>query len=171
MSHPRPMRIAVVTVSDRGFRGEREDRSGRAAQGVLAPTRADLEFFMVPDDRPGISALLRRLADEEDFDVVVTSGGTGLAPRDVTPEATADVLERRAPGIAEAIRAKSMTKTNRAMLSRGESGVRGRTLIINLPGSPVAVEETLEVVLGVLDHAVELIRGEVVDCAREPEGG
>ncbi len=165
----RPLRAAVVTVSDRGYRGEREDRSGPAAGDILQQVGVVVSFHMVPDDREKIASQLCHLADEERVDVVITSGGTGLSPQDLTPEATLDVVDRRVPGIAEAIRARSLEKTDRSMLSRGEAGVRKETLIINLPGSPTAVIECLEVVVGVLDHAVELIRGEVVDCAKRAE--
>lgn len=121
---------------------------------------------MLPDERNQIAATLMKLCDDNEADVVFTSGGTGFTPRDVTPEATMDVVERLVPGIPEAIRAHSMRITNRAMLSRGTAGLRGRTLIINLPGSPKAVRECMEVILPVLSHAVETLRGVSGDCAR-----
>lgn len=124
-----------------------------------------VDYRVVPDDREELAAALVAMC-EAGTDLILSSGGTGLSPRDVTPEATADVADRMVPGIPEAIRAASMAATSRAMLSRGIAAIRGRTLIVNLPGSPKAVRECLTVVLPVLDHAVEVLRGEVGDCAR-----
>lgn len=159
------MKSAVVTVSDRSFSGEREDRSGPALRQALRDFGADVvELVVVPDERPRIEQVLCRLADEAAVDLVLTTGGTGLAPRDVTPEATLAVIHREAPGVAEAIRQRSLDVTPMAMLSRGVAGVRARTLIVNLPGSPKAVAECFEVIKPVLGHAVELLRDEVRDC-------
>src|SRR5690242_18080730 len=146
------MRIAIVTVSDSVSRGESEDLSGQTLAQMLGGVGEIASKHVVPDDRPAIHAALAALCDQG-MDVVVTTGGTGLGPRDVTPEATRDVIEREAPGLGEAMRAATLSKTPMAMLSRATAGVRGRTLILNLPGSPKGVRECLEVVLPVLTHA------------------
>ncbi len=154
------MRIALLTVSDRCARGEREDLGGAALRRLLEGRGVrPAEAAVVPDEREAISAELVRMSDELGADVILTTGGTGLGPRDVTPEATEAVIARRAPGIAEALRAAGLGSTPRAMLSRGTAGLRGRTLIVNLPGSPRAAEEGLEVLWPVLEHAVEMIAG------------
>ena len=163
------MKAAVLTVSDRSAAGEREDRSGPVLRQALEDAGAEVvELRVVPDDRQQIEQTLCRFADELAVDLILTTGGTGLAPRDVTPEATLAVLDRLAPGVAEAIRLRSLDVTPMAMLSRGVAGVRARTLIVNLPGSPKAVAECFGVIAPVLGHAVELLRGEVRDC---PEPG
>lgn len=154
------MRVGILTISDRGARGERPDASGpltaEVVQQTLAATIVAQEI--VPDDRNTISARLIAWADSGQMDLILTTGGTGFAPRDVTPEATKIVLDREAPGLAEAMRAASLQKTPHAMLSRSVCGIRGQTLIINLPGSPKAVRENLEVMLPVLPHAIDLLR-------------
>lgn len=156
------IRVGILTVSDRGSRGEYRDLSGPAiAELVTDRLGADVELAaVVPDERPQIAANLRAWADEVGLDLVLTTGGTGFAPRDVTPEATRDVIEREAPGLAEAMRAASLRVTPHAMLSRAVAGIRGRTLIVNLPGSPKAVRENLETILPALPHAVELLHGQ-----------
>lgn len=157
---------AVLTVSDRSFRGERPDGAGPAAAEMLAEAGFQVaETAVVPDEREEIQAALVRLADEKDVALVITSGGTGFAPRDVTPEATVAVCRRLAPGIPEAMRAASMQITPRAMLSRAAAGIRGRTLIVNLPGSPKAVRENLAAVLPALAHGLQMLRGGQADCA------
>ena len=161
-----PIRAAILILSDKAFRGEREDKSGPALKEILEAHAEVVSVAVLPDEKGQIADYLRNTCDSGVVDVLFTSGGTGLAPRDVTPEATLSVIERIVPGIPEAIRAYSMQKTNRAMLSRGAAGVRGRTLIINLPGSPRAVAECMEVVLPVLAHAVETLRGDTYECAR-----
>jgi molybdopterin adenylyltransferase len=154
------IRAAVLTLSDAGVRGERVDTAGPAAAELLRGAGFELaETAMLPDDQPQISALLTRWADEAQYGLVVTTGGTGLGPRDRTPEATAAVLDYRVDGIAEAMRAAGLASTPRAMLSRGLSGVRKRTLIINLPGSEPGARESLEAVLPVLHHAAEVLQG------------
>ena len=153
------LRFGILTVSDRSSRGERADLSGPAladfvrARGWLASV-----LDVVPDERAQIASTLTRWCARGDLDVVLTTGGTGFAPRDVTPEATRDVIERAAPGLAEAIRAASLKVTPHAMLSRAVAGIRGKTILINLPGSPKGSAEGLGVVADVLEHAVQLLR-------------
>ena len=160
------MRIAVLTVSDRCARGEAEDKSGPLISEILADAET-VCYRCVPDDRAAISSALIEMCDGFHSDVVFTTGGTGFAPRDVTPEATRDVIEREVPGIPEAIRAESLKITPKAMLSRAAAGIRGKTLIVNLPGSPKAVRESLAVVLPVLDHALETLSGVTLSCGKE----
>ena len=159
-------RVGILTASDKGARGEREDVSGPRIRSLLSAGYEAVAYTVVPDDRETIARELIRLSDEVGCDLILTTGGTGFAPRDVTPEATRDVCDRMAPGIAEAIRAQSMRITSRAMLSRGVSGIRGRTLIVNLPGSPKAVEESMAVFLDVVGHGLNLLRGTDSECAR-----
>jgi molybdopterin adenylyltransferase len=151
---------AVITISDKGSVGEREDVSGPTAVAMLEKAGLDVQFTsIIPDERQQISELLIKLADDG-IDVVLTSGGTGFGPRDVTPEATEDVIERRATGLSQLMMMESLKITPRAALSRGVSGIRGETLIVNLPGSPKSVKENLAVLLGVLSHGLELIAGD-----------
>jgi gephyrin len=155
------IRVGVLTVSDRSARGKREDLSGPAvAAAVLAqlPDAEVTERAIVPDERTRIASILAHWADDLRLDLILTTGGTGFAPRDVTPEATRDVVERETPGLAEAMRAASLRITPHAMLSRGVAGIRGRTLIVNLPGSPKGAVENLGTITPVLPHAIELLR-------------
>jgi molybdopterin adenylyltransferase len=155
------IRVGVLTVSDRSARGERADLSGPAvAAAALAqlPEAMVAERAVVLDDRAAIAARLALWADDLGLDLILTTGGTGFAPRDVTPEATRDVIERETPGLAEAMRAASLRITPHAMLSRGVAGIRGRTLIVNLPGSPKGAVENLATIAPVLPHAIELLR-------------
>ena len=155
------MRAAVVTVSDRSFRGQRPDVSGPVLTALLEGAGAEvIETTVVPDDPAVIAQALIRLADEVRCELIVTTGGTGLSPRDTTPEATKQVIDKDVPGMAEAIRQESLKQTPFAMLSRGMVGVRGQTLILNFPGSPKAVKECFAVVEPVLAHAVKLLRDE-----------
>ena len=159
-----PIRVAVMTMSDLGARGQREDTSGDRIVEFLEKHSARIaERVIIPDEREEIRRHLIHFADELRLDLVLTTGGTGIAPRDVTPEATSSVIDYEVPGIAEAMRVMSVQKTPFGMLSRQIVGVRGRTLIINLPGSPKAVTECLEVVDPILGHAVDLLRGGAAD--------
>jgi len=154
------MRVGILIVSDRSFRGERPDAGGpvlREAVAVLSPREIRLDI--VPDEREMIASRLREWA-REGLDLILTSGGTGLGPRDVTPEATREVIEREAPGFVEAMREETRKKTPHAILSRAVSGIVGRTLIVNLPGNPRGARECLEVILPALPHAIEVLRGE-----------
>jgi len=164
----RPYRAAVITLSDRCSRGEREDTAGPAIVRRLTEVGYEVaEMLLLPDDGELLKSHLVRLADERQVDLILTMGGTGFAPRDVTPEATLAVATRNAPGIAEAMRAHSLAITPKAMLSRGVSVIRGNTLIINLPGSPKACNECLDCVMDTLPHAIDLLRGGVTDCAAD----
>ena len=154
----------VLTISDRGWRGEREDKSGEEIKRILSASGADIiRYEIVPDEKDMIAQRLAQWADGGGVDLIVTTGGTGLSPRDVTPEATLSVVQKVVPGLPEAMRAEGRKKTSTATLSRGVCGIRGRSLIVNLPGSPKAVRESLEVILPVLPHAIEVLKGEVVD--------
>ncbi|MER1994487.1 MAG: molybdopterin-binding protein [Eubacteriales bacterium] len=161
----RPFRAAVITLSDKASRGEREDASGPEAVRILEEAGYEIiETILLPDEPEQLKKALCRLADQRQADLIVTSGGTGFSPRDRTPEATLAVADRNAPGIAEYIRMKSMEVTSRAMLGRGVSVIRKGTLIINLPGSPKAVKESLEFVLGTLEHGLKVLRNSVSEC-------
>ena len=164
---PRPWQAAVITLSDKGAAGQREDKSGPAIAARLAENGYTVvEQLLIADDPALLKRHLIRLSDQRQLDLILTTGGTGFAPRDTTPEATLAVADRNAPGIAEAIRAASMAITPRAMLSRGASVIRGKTLIINLPGSPKACMESMDAFLDTVPHGMELLRGTVADCAR-----
>jgi molybdenum cofactor synthesis domain-containing protein len=161
------IRTAIITLSDKGSKGERVDESGKAIREMVSTLGADVRHYEVlPDERPIIAATLVRLSDSGQIDLILTTGGTGVAPRDVTPDATRDVIDRELPGMAEAMRAESLKKTAHAMISRSVAGIRKQTLIVNLPGSPRAVRENLAVILPALSHAIEKIKGDPSDCAR-----
>lgn len=159
-------RIAVLTISDKGAAGLRTDASGPLIEERIRPVGTVIHTAILPDEREQIAKALRALCDHQTVDLILTTGGTGFSPRDVTPEATMDVVERPVPGIPEAIRARSLQVTDRAMLSRATAGIRGRTLIINLPGSPKAVGECLDVVLPVLSHGLGILTNREGECAR-----
>ena len=157
--------LGILTISDKGSQGERADESGMVIREALGAYDVQVvKYGIVPDEGDLISAKIVEWIDKEGIDLILTTGGTGLSPRDVTPEATLAVLDRSAPGFVEVMRAESLKKTAKAMLSRAVAGVRGGSLIINLPGSPRAVRECLEVILPVLPHAIEVLRGEVGEC-------
>ncbi len=160
------MRAAIITSSDSGYAGEREDLSGPVIRELLEENGYEVvHSILLPDDRKMLAKEMARIADEGVAELLLTTGGTGFSPRDCMPEATADIAERPAPGIPEAIRAYSMTITPRAMLSRAAAGIRKSTLIINLPGSPKAVRESLEYILPALGHGLEILTGTASDCA------
>lgn len=158
-------RFGIITASDKGSSGEREDASGPAIRNFLAPWGDVIDSAIVADDQEALSKTMRDMLSRG-IDAIFTTGGTGLGPRDVTPEATLQVIDREVPGIAEAIRRETATATAKAMLSRGVAGISGATLIVNLPGSPKAVVECLAVLAPVLDHALETVSGRGGECAR-----
>ncbi|AHD04219.1 MogA/MoaB family molybdenum cofactor biosynthesis protein [Paenibacillus larvae] len=154
-------KVAILTASDRGFRGEREDTSAQVIRELVEEEIQGeiIEYRVVPDEMDEIMAALIEMTDYHKADLILTTGGTGLGPRDVTPEATVSVIDREAPGFAEAMRMKSVEKTPRAMLSRAVCGIRGNTLIVNLPGSPKGVHENLAVIIEQLPHALGILSG------------
>jgi len=158
------IRAAVITVSDKGAAGLRQDLSGPLLQEMLRAMGAEIvHYAIIPDEEDQIRRLLTRLADEQGVELIITTGGTGPAPRDVTPEATLQVIEREVPGLAEVLRMEGYRKTPLAVISRGVAGIRGRTMIINLPGSPRAVREGMEVLTPILPHALQMLRGEELE--------
>ena len=164
---PLPWQAAVITLSDQGAAGMREDKSGPVIAERLRQNGYEvIEQLLLPDDRARLEKELIRLCDQRQPDLILTTGGTGFSARDITPEATLAVAERQVPGIAEAIRTESMRITKRAMLSRAVSVIRGKTLIVNLPGSPKAVKESLEYIIDPLAHGIEIMTGEAGNCAR-----
>ena len=159
-------RAVIITVSDRGARGEREDGSGPEIARLIQATGMEIVGRqIIPDEKELIRLALIEWSDGEKTDLILTTGGTGVSPRDVTPDATREVIGREIPGMAEAMRHQSLTLTPHAMISRAMAGIRGRTLIINLPGSPKGARENLSVILPALVHAIEKIKGDDKDCA------
>jgi molybdenum cofactor synthesis domain-containing protein len=159
------IRAAIITLSDKGSKGEREDESGRIIREMISGIGAVVGHYgILPDEKGIIIEALNRLSGSGEIDLIITTGGTGVAPRDVTPEATLAVIERELPGMAEAMRAESLKKTPHAMISRAVAGIAKQTLIVNLPGSPKAVRENLSIILPAIPHAVEKIKGDPTDC-------
>jgi len=166
------LKFGILTISDKGSRGQRRDESGMTIRDRLSLLGSDVvKYEVIPDEMDTITSKLAEWADTGDVDIILTTGGTGLSPRDVTPEATLAAVDRVVPGLAETIRAETFKKTPFAILSRAVAGIRGRCLIINLPGSTRAVRECLEIVLPVIPHAVEIITGEVTEHSTEPREG
>lgn len=162
------MRAAIITSSDSGYAGKREDMSGPAIREILEANGYEVvHTIMLPDDRKMLADEMARIADAGLAELILTTGGTGFSPRDCMPEATMDVAERMVPGIPEAMRAYSMTITPRAMLSRAAAAIRKQTLIVNLPGSPKAVRESLEYIIPSLQHGLEILTEQASDCARK----
>jgi molybdopterin adenylyltransferase len=162
------IKVAILTASDKGSVGERIDVSGETIINIVKQ-QLDAEvvdYKIIPDERALIASELIRISDQSEADLILTTGGTGFSPRDVTPEATLDVVQRLVPGLPEAMRAKSLEVTPRAMLSRAVAGIRNKTLIINLPGSPKGVSECLSIIMPVIPHAIEILKGNSGDCAR-----
>lgn len=160
------IKAGILTASDKGYAGQRIDESGKTIIKMLEQIQAEVkEYVIVPDERDVIASKLRKMSDDLGLDLILTTGGTGFSPRDITPEATLDVIDRQVPGIPEAMRAKSLEITSKAMLSRAIAGIRNKTLIINLPGSPKGVRECLEVILPILPHAIEILSGQAGECA------
>ena len=160
-------KVGIITLSDKGYAGEREDKSGSEIEAALPKEKYSVaEKLLLPDDEEKLKSELIRLADTVKCDLILTTGGTGFSKRDITPEATLAVADRNAPGIAEGIRAYSMGITKRAMLSRGVSVIRGETLIINLPGSPKAVKESLGFIGDTIEHGLDILTGKDGECAR-----
>ncbi len=163
----RAFSAAVIVLSDKGYAGEREDASGPEAERILTEAGYEvIERILIPDDKEKLKSELIRLCDQRQAELIVTSGGTGFSVRDTTPEATLEVAERNAPGIAEYMRFRSAEVTDRAMLSRGASVIRGHSIIVNLPGSPKAVRECLGYILGGIEHGIRILRGDVSECGK-----
>lgn len=160
------IKVAILTMSDRGARGEREDKSGEVIKEMVKALPGEvLAYEVIPDEKYIIKDRLIKFSDEIGVDLILTTGGTGVSPRDVTPDATLEVIEKELPGFAEAMRIEGLKKTPRAMISRAVAGIRGATLIINLPGSPKAVKENLKVILEAIPHTIEKVKGDTSECA------
>jgi molybdenum cofactor synthesis domain-containing protein len=160
-------KVGIITVSDKGSKGQRVDESGPAIEEMIRAIGGIVErYVMIPDEKEQIKAELIHMSDDLGLSLILTTGGTGFSKRDVTPEATLEVIQKLVPGIPEVMRAKSMLITPKAMLSRAQAGIRNNSLIINLPGSPKSVHENLEVVIPALRHGIEILLGEASECAR-----
>jgi len=162
------IKVAVITISDKGYAGQRQDKSGEVIKKIVEKLPGEVaKYQIIPDEKSIIKEKLIACSDQLKIDLILTTGGTGFSPRDVTPEATLEVIEKRAPGICEAMRMESLKVTPRAMLSRAEAGIRGKTLIINLPGSPKGARECLEALLPALSHGIDVLRGKTGECGEE----
>jgi molybdenum cofactor synthesis domain-containing protein len=162
--------VGILTISDKGSRGEREDLSGKVIEEIVKKINGEVKYYqIIPDEKDIIQEELIKAVDILHLDLILTTGGTGLAKRDVTPDATLEVIEKEVPGISEIIRSESFKKTNRAILSRGMAGIRKESLIINLPGSPKGVRESLEIILDALPHGIEILKGQVTECGKNDE--
>jgi molybdenum cofactor synthesis domain-containing protein len=160
-------KVAILTISDRGSKGEREDMSGPLIQEMVRNLPGEvIHYEIIPDEKEKIAEALKKSADQLKADLILTTGGTGLSPRDVTPDATLKVIEKEVPGFSEAMRAESLKKTPHAMISRAITGVRGSSLIVNLPGSPKSVRENLSVILPALPHALSKLKGDTEECGQ-----
>jgi len=159
------IRFAILTISDKGYKGEREDKSGPLLRNIIIENQGEVRIMkIIPDERELIEKELKEIADKGEVDIILTTGGTGFSPRDVTPEATKAIIEREAPGLAEAMRLKSFEITPHAMLSRGVAGIRKKSLIVNLPGSPKGAKENFEIILPALKHGIEILKGQISEC-------
>jgi len=161
------IKVGILTISDKGSRGEREDLSGKVIEEVIKKINGEVKYYqIIPDEKEIIQEELIKAVDKLHLDLILTTGGTGLAKRDVTPEATLAIIEKEVSGISEIIRSESFKKTNRAILSRGVAGIRKESLIVNLPGSSKGVRESLEIVLEALPHGIEILKGQTAECGR-----
>ncbi|OGD15549.1 molybdenum cofactor biosynthesis protein [Candidatus Atribacteria bacterium RBG_19FT_COMBO_35_14] len=164
------IKVGILTISDKGSKGEREDLSGKVIEEVVKKINGEVKYYqIIPDEKDIIQEELIKAVDKLHLDLILTTGGTGLAKRDVTPDATLEVIEKEVSGISEIIRSESFKKTNRAILSRGVAGIRKESLIINLPGSPKGVRESLEIILEALPHGIEILKGQAAECGRNDE--
>ncbi len=164
------IKVGILTISDKGSRGEREDLSGKVIEEVVKKINGEVKYYqIIPDEKDIIQEELIKAVDKLHLDLILTTGGTGLAKRDVTPDATLEVIEKEVSGISEIIRSESFKKTNRAILSRGVAGIRKESLIINLPGSPKGVRESLEIILKALPHGIKILKGQAAECGRNDE--
>ena len=164
------IKVGILTISDKGSRGEREDLSGKVIEEIVKKINGEVKYYqIIPDEKDIIQEELIKAVDKLHLDLILTTGGTGLAKRDVTPDATLAIIEKEVSGISEIIRSESFKKTNRAILSRGVAGVRKESLIINLPGSPKGVRESLEIILDALPHGIEILKGQITECGRNDE--
>jgi len=164
------IKVGILTISDKGSKGEREDLSGKVIGEVVKEINGEVKYYqIIPDEKNIIQEELIKAVDKLHLDLILTTGGTGLAKRDVTPDATLEVIEKEVPGISEIIRSESFKKTDRAILSRGVAGIRKESLIINLPGSSKGVRESLEIILEALPHGIEILKGQATECGRNDE--
>ena len=164
------IKVGILTISDKGSIGEREDLSGKVIEEAVKKINGEVKYYqIIPDEMDIIQEELIKAVDKLHLDLILTTGGTGLAKRDVTPEATLAIIEKEVPGISEIIRSESFKKTNRAILSRGIAGIRKESLIINLPGNPKGVRESLEIILEALPHGIEILIGQATECGRNDE--